>query len=548
MAATKATAASPSSVATKRETIPKIYWGDSMKPHGLLPTAMLVAALAQWALADSAPPGTADSGPTPPAVAKELDLIDQAEAKSDAKDWHGAAAILKQVAESPDFGQLSDVAQHLVFHDLAVNDYYDKDNDGAWSAIQQACSSKLADASDWFLRLFVAQRRDDDSDSLDSLTLLAERYPDTLNDIRFQTFAFVERRAERLKDGADRQARLLKALFAVADRWKPGDADPDSADGFWGDLVRYDLKNQKYDDAKAVASRISDPTTIIGMRIEKQYDALTTADPAHYDIDAAYKHELDVYKDWMAGQPDKLKPIVEYTLLLVQLGRFDEAVALLDQTIAHAGSGASSPFADYDEQINWAYDTRARALIALGRVDDGLADFAKGATVGDEGPVNISQTINLADNLYLHDRPQDALATLAKLDRDSGSPYGRMAYEEARGCAYAEMKDAADLANTMAYVEAHAADAPSVKVHLLLCTGDLDGAAAAAIANLNDPSLMRSVLWELQRYRKPSAAAHLGAFEALLDQRRDALRARPDVQAAIDKVGRILSLPIVDLE
>jgi tetratricopeptide (TPR) repeat protein len=517
-----------------------------MKFHGLLLAAALLAASGQWAMADSTPQNNGNNAP-PPAVAKEFALIDQANAKLDAKDWHGAAALLSQIAKDEGFSLLSDETQYQVYHFLSVASYLDNDNDTAWQAVQMAVRPERAVQGDWYIRFDVALRRDDDDASVDSLTTLAERFPTALANVANPTVYYVVRQAKKLPIGEERQAKLLRALFA--DHWKPQDAEPGSADGLWLDLMRYYLKGRQDADAKAVASVITNPDVIIAMRAEMLFDALTAADPGHYDIDAAFDRELAANRAWMDSHPDELGPIVSYALLLVERDRPSEALPLLDRALARAGSASHSPFSDYAHAINWVYDTRARALMSLDRVDEGLAQLAKGAALEEDGgTVNVSQTINLADAYYLLGRPQEALATLARLDRDSGSPYGRMAYEEARGCAYAEINDTAGLARTMAYVNDHVIDAPGVKANILICAGDLDGAAAALIANLGDPDLASNTLRQLQIYRKPAAVTHPSAFEQLLDQRRDALRARADLKVAIDKVGRILTLPVLDLE
>jgi hypothetical protein len=74
----------------------------------------------------------------------------------------------------------------------------------------------------------------------------------------------------------------------------------------------------------------------------------------------------------------------------------------------------------------------------------------------------------------------------------------------------------------------------------LLCAGDQDGAAARMIARLDDPESRADALVELQDYLPP---AHPTAFRRAADARRAALKARPDVQAAVNRWGRILSWP-----
>ena len=63
----------------------------------------------------------------------------------------------------------------------------------------------------------------------------------------------------------------------------------DSEDDLWLDLVRIYLDRHDLVQASAVAAVISRPENLAAMRIEKKFDGITAADPAHFDLDKAYE-------------------------------------------------------------------------------------------------------------------------------------------------------------------------------------------------------------------------------------------------------------------
>ena len=87
-------------------------------------------------------------------------------------------------------------------------------------------------------------------------------------------------------------------------------------------------------------------------------------------------------------------------------------------------------------------------------------------------------------------------------------------------------------------MKAHVRDAPQIYLGTMICVGDLDAAAAEVIAELDDPAQRLAMLYNLQDYAPdPNLTKHEAAGHAAWL----AVRARPDVAAAIARVGRIES-------
>ena len=142
--------------------------------------------------------------------------------------------------------------------------------------------------------------------------------------------------------------------------------------------------------------------------------------------------------------------------------------------------------------------------------------------------------INLAEAQLAAGRPTDALGTLARLEgaKKRASPYGAMQIVSDRGCARARLGRANDAAADLATARAHVADAPEALTRLLLCLGDMDGAAQAMIARLGDRDQRIDALRDLSEFARPSTPPDDPTELRLIE-----LKARPDVKAAAAQAG-----------
>jgi beta-barrel assembly-enhancing protease len=139
-------------------------------------------------------------------------------------------------------------------------------------------------------------------------------------------------------------------------------------------------------------------------------------------------------------------------------------------------------------------------------------------------------------------KPKDALAILVRLGSDI-SAYGRMQEAIVRLDAAIQLGDTEQTAKWLAFIKEHRVDAPRTYEDSLLLTNDFDAASKWLIERLEDKDLRWQTLLSIQDYAVPQLTARQADFE----KRRRALLARPDVQAQIQKVGRIESYKIEGL-
>ena len=164
--------------------------------------------------------------------------------------------------------------------------------------------------------------------------------------------------------------------------------------------------------------------------------------------------------------------------------------------------------------------------------------MAEGAKVAEDGGLNVSQIINLAEEFDDVQRPAKALEVLkvfgpTGLDRPT-SPYGAMQVMLSRACAYAQTEEFGNLGSALTYLAAHEADDVATRTQALLCANNLDGAAELYIRRLAQSKDRAEALMALSTFLPPKVNPPWAA-EVL---RRQVLVAkRPDVQAAIARAG-----------
>jgi tetratricopeptide (TPR) repeat protein len=256
--------------------------------------------------------------------------------------------------------------------------------------------------------------------------------------------------------------------------------------------------------------------------------------PKEIDFRAAAEAELTRDREQMAIHPDRLDAVVAVAGDLRRLGRPQEALDVL--LAAGPGLAEAGAFKDLEETVSWYWDALGRAYNMLGRYDAMVESFRKGSAGTENGVPNVSQVLNLAGAQLEFRRGDEALGTLAVFaDGRKSSPYGEMVMRYARGCAYALADRPTEAAADLAFAREHEKDNPGALSGLLLCMGDLDGAAAAFIRRLDDPTQRAAALLQLSEYDEPVAARPPDPVDSRLPE----LKARTDIQAAILRAGGV---------
>lgn len=382
------------------------------------------------------------------------------------------------------------------------------------------------DASDllWRLRLLVDIHQSNFTRAVQTVEAMQDGRGGALNSVPISSLYELRRGLSGDKLKGERR-RLLAILGSSA--YVP-DEPTASGDSFRQDYAELLVEEGNRAAAQAVIAQITHIDTMLDLLLDPRFEGLI-ATP--FDERAFTERELAALQIARQNNDDSLMQLVANAGLLRKLGRFKEAMAVL-QT-AKAREGGPEGYADADENLNWWWDAMSRTHLALGETDDAIAALHAGAAKSEDGGLNVSQTINLAQTYVSLKRPADALKVLEPSKSLNVSPYGAMQIRVAHGCAAAQAGDMASASADLAFAREHKADAPLAYLDLLLCTGDMDGAAAAIIARLDDEKERGKALLSLADFDvPPPPASEDPAYLAL-----EAVKARPDVAAAIQKAG-----------
>lgn len=485
----------------------------------------------------SSRPATADklkaAQPAAPPNEARLAELKAVVEKLKVQDFKAVYALVKPIAERPDLDDQSSESRHFVWYALGLSALQTDKPEEAHKALVKATALDGVTGWDWLLRAIAAYALKDNDDAVYAFATMAETYPLQLSELDDSFFDEMSRAALKLPRGEQRQMSLMDALLDAG--WSPKKPEADWSRP-WAEHAARLLDRGDVARAGKAAARVVQPGTVAAMRADNRFAPLVAKEPARFDVTKAHAARLEAARASAARAPKSLAALDNVAQALNAMGRYEETLVLTREALAKPASAW-----DDADNLNWTLDLQARALRDLGRVDEALAVWRRAAGLNEQGRVNVSQTLNLADMLVGAGRPREALATLETV-KDGMSGYGRMVRANIRACALAELDDRAEAGEAVAEMAASpdAEDAPMLLLAARICLGDLDAAAAGLIVLLKDPETRLQALGEVQDAPPPPGAT---AYLRGLDARLKALLARPDVRAALAPVGRIERQP-----
>jgi beta-barrel assembly-enhancing protease len=447
-----------------------------------------------------------------------------------------AEGVIQPVIHAKHFDRLPSAEQYRALLTAAKLSFTLKEPKLEYESRVQLLALPEATSDDALSRVNAAARLGDIGQMVFSLTELVKKNPERLTaaDERF-VIRVLRDGTKQLPHGST--LPLMRALYAA--HWKlKWDLEPS---GIWLDLVLMLLERDRLPEAIEVSSHVTDEYGVIAMRADRRFDAITAANPAQFDVDVAVRGDLEHFRSAAERAPKSLTPKKFVIDLLMEQQHYGAALAAADSLVAEirVRNDAKQWYDDFDDQYAWVLDSRSRALRRLGRWDEGLDQLAAASWVLDKKGENVSQVINLGDLYCDLGKPKEALGSLVRLGTDISS-YGRMQEAYVRLDAAVQQADADQTEKWLAYLKEHRVDAPRTYEDALLLMNDAETAAKWLIERLEDSDQRSATLLTIQEY----AVARETARQAELRKRRTALLARPDVLAAIEKVGRIESYKV----
>jgi tetratricopeptide (TPR) repeat protein len=479
------------------------------------------------ALSADAPPASAPDGRHAVQIETYAALRTRLGRALEAKNYEDVLSAAKAMSLHPDFRGL-DARHQMSVHYLIGLANIELDRPAA-AAPSFILASEAPDATFdiWMSRLQAQSDLRDRDAAARSVVLMLGRFPDALDHLSDTYLAQMARSPELDRDLA---FELRMALYRSG--W-----DYEYASWTWVELVDDLITRDRAAEATSVFKRATTPGARVQLFALRRYDSVRPAD-ADPDLEALFDRVLEREREAAGADDASIEALHDYAVSLLNRGRFEEALAVADRALSAPQPEAGTDAAD---SLTWTMDTRARALMALGRTDDAIEQMRVAAARAEgEGP-NVSQTINLGW-LYLRaDRNAEAMSVAATVKEDQVSPYGRMQAVQVRACAAAAVGDpSAD--GAFAYLSEHWRDAPMAAFDALACRGDEAGMAALLLSMLEDPEHAISAV-ELAHVYLPQG--HRTPFDLRVSAHTAGVLARPDVMAAMAQVGRSLTVPTV---
>lgn len=338
------------------------------------------------------------------------------------------------------------------------------------------------------------------------------------------------------KDTENEEARFRLADSMVEMGW-PGDANVASRDEFRMIALQNRLEQGDRQGASRLAATIQSPGALLELLLVKKYDGLLDVEQGRLQVltAALAQHDRQTAAT-LESDPRNPELLLNRVQFLRSVGRNSEAVALLDpyfgdveQTVALATEGM------------WLINEAAYALVDLGRGAEAVALMTKLVALDmTQYRELIGPSINHATILLNAGKPEEALAHASLLDRDENgfaNAYGRMWMWSAATCALFTLGRTEEADSWLQRMRAQRDDNAAALMRGLLCANDLAAAEQLLITRLEgeDPE---STIVAMQDYQPGTTSTEF------LYQRLLAVRARPNVQAALARVGRVLQLPL----
>jgi hypothetical protein len=338
----------------------------------------------------------------------------------------------------------------------------------------------------------------------------------------------------RLQDDKPARVRLADALFRIG--W-PGNDDV-AADDVRMILIEDRLDNGDRAGAAGLAATLATPVNLVPLMVVKRYDGLLPEGIDRFALLARAIERRDrETAAALAAAPRDPRRMVARAEHLRSVGRNADALAAVAPV-----TGDIAAVAD-DQEVMWAVNEAVFALAALDRNDEAARMMERIAAL----PLNanrhlVSSRINHLIILSSMGRHAEVLDRAARLEAEQGfsaSDYGNSLIVSARVCALASLSRAREAAPLLERLRGWSERHAGALSQAYMCLGDLDSAAALLVQRLGreDPN---SAILALQDYRLDTGDSESDRLRA----RFLSLRERPEVRAALDRVGRILSLPL----
>lgn len=362
--------------------------------------------------------------------------------------------------------------------------------------------------------------------AVDALLAFARTWP---GDANYDAYDLAWRVQRALGKDPARQTRFLQGLFDA--NFDPIDADPSR---LWFELARLQLDAGDVPRGKAAAARVMGMRTAAKMRIDRRFDPVLADNAALGDMHAQSARLAKAVQAKLETSPTSMALRLAMAEELVLQGDYPRAIAYIDDAIHAVRREEESEWAGLDLRLN-LMRARSTANLRHGKPQQALEDLEMAALFL---PANAPDLTGLMRADLLCDLGRGSDAARAINPSLQGPPWLKPVTLKIDVCVAAL---AGDTARARTQIEALkgviADDEQEALVATYLRIGDVEAAAPVFIGLLDNPaSRSDALVWAQDDERTPD-------MPGMVDYRKafDAMMARADVKAALDKYGRVLT-------
>jgi len=446
-----------------------------------------------------------------------------------ADDFAGSDRILLPMISAGSFKDLTAHQQHAVLALAATNAMLQDELGRSRRLYQRAIQVDAGYPSDHYFLSLIQAEQGDYTEAAGHLAQAARLLPSVPDDVVIDDH-YVYQLLNELDDDAPERLAVLQALFDA--NWN---RDGLGADDLWYELALMRVKQGDAGRAAEAIERVRWPDQLVRLRSDRRFDALVDLQAPQFDVEDAARANVDRLRALADERPSNLKVRMDLTYAMLAMGMDEDVIALTGEVQATLDSATAgqAPYEDAGEYLPWILNNRAIALRRSGRIDEALQLLVRASAMDELGETNVSQVLNLGTFYCRLARPEQARAAIAPVGSMSG--YGRMVQASIEHCAAWQAGDRAAAGKAMTYLREHRDDAQTIWLDALLREGRLDEAARVLLGQLESVDERAEALSALQEYREVEPLP--GARETMAHWK--ALKARPDVRQAVERVGRM---------
>ena len=261
-----------------------------------------------------------------------------------------AESVIQPVIHATRFNRLPSAEQYRALLTAAKLSFTLKESKLEYESRVRLLALPEATSDDFASRVNAAYRLKDMAEVIVGLTDLVRKSPERLEHMNNRFLLSVLRDAKKeLPHGST--LPLLQALYAA--HWRvERDQEPSGA---WQDLALLLLEQNRLAEAIDVSSHVTDAYGIIAMRADRRFDAITVANPARFDVDAALKRGLEHFQSAAERSPKALTPKTFVVDILMEQQHYAAALAAADDLVAEirTRSDAKQRYDDFEQQYAW---------------------------------------------------------------------------------------------------------------------------------------------------------------------------------------------------